>query len=58
MEIKDLIDNVSKGDVQASNNAFDSILMDKTNDALDNQKQNIAQNMYGANEQDIEDAEV
>lgn len=50
MNIKDLIDNIGKGDAQASNNTFNSIVLSKMNVALDARKEAIANAMYGSNE--------
>jgi hypothetical protein len=50
MNINSLIDNVKKGDVQGSNNAFNSIMANKINGALDAHKKDIAGAMYGTPE--------
>jgi len=48
MDIKDLINKIGSGDAQASNNAFNDIIHQKMNAALDVEKQTIAQSMYGS----------
>ena len=48
MEIMDLIDEIGKGDAQASNNAFNELMSDRMNTALNSQKQEIAGSLYGA----------
>ena len=47
MEIMDLIDEIGKGDAQASNNAFNELMSDRMNTALNSQKQEIAGSLYG-----------
>ncbi|MBI33509.1 MAG: hypothetical protein CMD98_06555 [Gammaproteobacteria bacterium] len=47
MSIDELIGNVKKGDVQSSNNSFNTLMADKINSALDGKRQEIAQGMYG-----------
>jgi uncharacterized membrane-anchored protein len=48
MSIQDLINNVKSGDVQSSNNSFNSIMADKINAALDTQKQDVASRLFGS----------
>lgn len=55
MSIKGLINNVKSGDVQSSNNSFNSIMADKINTALDAERQNVASKMYGVEEEEEED---
>jgi hypothetical protein len=50
MNINDLINGVKKGDVQGSNNAFNSVMADKMNKALDTHKQELAGSLYGTPE--------
>jgi hypothetical protein len=50
MNINDLINGVKKGDVQGSNNAFNSVMADKMNKALDTQKRELAGSLYGTPE--------
>ena len=54
MSIEDLISNVKSGDVQSSNNSFNSIMADKINSALDTERQQVASKMYGEIETEIE----
>jgi hypothetical protein len=54
MEVNNLIDAIQSGDVQDSNNAFNSLMADKMNVALDTHKQNIAGQMYGTQETEAE----
>ena len=55
MSIKGLINNVKSGDVQSSNNSFNSIMADKINTALDAERQNVASKMYGVEEEEEEE---
>jgi len=62
MNINDLINNVKSGDVQGSNNAFNSIMADKINSALDVHKQELAGAIYGtpeiAEQEPVTDEEI
>ena len=50
MSIENLINNVKSGDVQSSNNSFNSIMADKINSALDTERKQVASKMYGVEE--------
>ena len=60
MDINNLIDAIQKGDVQDSNNNFNSLRNDKINVALDTHKQEIAGQLYGTAEveEPTQDADV
>jgi hypothetical protein len=47
MNTENLINNISSGDAQSSNNTFNSVMADKMNAALDIRKQEVASSMYG-----------
>lgn len=54
MSIEDLINNVKSGDVQSSNNSFNSIMANKINAALDTERRQVASKMYGEEEIETE----
>jgi len=53
MEVNNLIDAIASGDVQNSNNAFNDLMADKINAALDTHKQEIAGSLYGTAEVEV-----
>ena len=54
MRIEGLINNVKSGDVQSSNNSFNSIMANKINAALDTERRQVASKMYGEEEIETE----
>ena len=58
MDINGLVDAIQSGDVQDSNNAYNDLMSDKINDALDAKRQEIANSMYVAAEEQGSDEEV
>jgi hypothetical protein len=55
MEINNLIDAIQSGDVQDSNNAFNELMSDRINSALDSHKQDIAGKLYGTVDTEAEE---
>lgn len=52
--VSDLIDAIQSGDVQDSNNAFNGLMDNKINVALDQHKQDIAGQLYGTVDTEVE----
>lgn len=46
MKIKDLVDNIVDKDFVSAENQFQSIMNDKVADALANEKERMAQNLF------------
>lgn len=54
MSTRDLIDALVSGDSIAIENNFNAVMTDKVSDALDDYRIQIAHNMFGVSEEDVQ----